>query len=201
MGYFVPRRELSASSRDLQRRWNGWGLPPGLFTTTPRSPSPAIRLRTWLQRVPARQNCKLPALHAVPSPRVFRFNGGGKAAVDAHFRTYFNQSETSLERSGRPTGASDVDFAPTAPQGPRRPGHLVQHQDHRPPGQFGNRRRTGSPIRTLVSSFCSRAMWAVRWRRIPRLSYAHPSRTWCSERSPIPPTRFRGPSDFDLLDQ
>ncbi len=93
--------------------WNGWGLPSALFSnnaTINIACDPATGL------APAGSGAaKLQAAGFAcgSQPAGISLNGGGKAAVDAHFRTYFNQTEQKLEPELSTNWGVGFDFAPT----------------------------------------------------------------------------------------
>ena len=94
--------------------WNGWGLPTGLFTN---NASIAIACDPATNLAPAGSGAaKLQAagFGCNSTPAGISLNGGGKAAVDAHFRTYFNQSEQKLEPEHSTNWGVGFDFAPTS---------------------------------------------------------------------------------------
>ena len=94
--------------------WNGWGLPTGLFTNN-ASISIACDPATGLPP-PGSGAAKLKAAGFAcnSQPAGISLNGGGKAAVDAHFRTYFNQTEQKLEPELSTNWGVGFDFAPTS---------------------------------------------------------------------------------------
>jgi iron complex outermembrane receptor protein len=94
--------------------WNGWGLPTGLFTN---NASITIACDPATSKAPVGSGAaKLQAAGFAcnSQPAGISLNGGGKAAVDAHFRTYFNQSELTLEPEKSTNWGVGFDFAPTS---------------------------------------------------------------------------------------
>ena len=92
--------------------WNGWGLPSGVFTNNARI---VIDCGTGTTAPAGSGAAKLQAAGFAcnSQPAGLSLNGGGKAAVDAHFRQYFNQSEAKLEPELSTNWGVGFDFAPT----------------------------------------------------------------------------------------
>jgi iron complex outermembrane receptor protein len=93
--------------------WNGWGLPSALFTN---NASITIACDPATGRPPPGSGAEklFNAGFACNSqPAGISLNGGGKAAVDAHFRTYFNQDQQTLKPELATNWGFGFDFAPT----------------------------------------------------------------------------------------
>ena len=94
--------------------WNGWGLPSSLFTN---NSSITIACDPATGRPPPGSGAEklFNAGFACNSqPAGISLNGGGKAAVDAHFRTYFNQDQQTLKPELATNWGFGFDFAPTS---------------------------------------------------------------------------------------
>src|SRR5262249_39724238 len=95
--------------------WNGWGLQNAAGAA--QFPNNAVIqiACTNGQPVAGSGSAKLFAagVGRNSQPAGISLNGGGKAAVDAHFRTYFNQSEQKLEPEKSLNYSAGFDFAPT----------------------------------------------------------------------------------------
>jgi len=98
--------------------WNGWGLQNASGAAAfPNNAKISIACDPVTKLAPAGSGAaKLQAAGFAcdSEPAGISLNGGGKAAVDAHFRTYFNQSELTLEPELSTNYGVGFDFAPTS---------------------------------------------------------------------------------------
>jgi outer membrane receptor protein involved in Fe transport len=98
--------------------WNGWGLQNASGAAAfPNNAKISIACDPVTKLAPAGSGAaKLQAAGFAcdSEPAGISLNGGGKAAVDAHFRTYFNQTEQKLEPELSTNYGIGFDFAPTS---------------------------------------------------------------------------------------